>query len=86
MTPEGKVTPVPGTAEAFQKYLELALRTGPNAEAAKGMLTAINASVDTKYSNPSAPPAKKGTKKGSRSGQTSALDVSGAGNSAQLTR
>jgi tetratricopeptide (TPR) repeat protein len=63
VTPDGKVTPVPGTAEAFQKYLELA-PTGPNAEAAKGMLTAINASVDTKYSNPSAPAAKKGTKKG----------------------
>jgi tetratricopeptide (TPR) repeat protein len=63
VTPEGKVTPVPGTAEAFQKYLELA-PTGPNAEAAKGMLTAINASVDTKYANPNAPAAKKGTKKG----------------------
>jgi tetratricopeptide (TPR) repeat protein len=58
---EGKVTPVPGTAEAFQKYLELA-PAGPNAEAAKGMLTAINASVDTKYANPNAP---KDTKKGS---------------------
>jgi tetratricopeptide (TPR) repeat protein len=64
VTPDGKVTPVPGTAEAFQKYLELA-PTGPNAEAAKGMLTAMNASVDTKYSNPSAvPAAKKGAKKG----------------------
>lgn len=63
VTPEGKVNPVPGTAEAFQKYLELA-PTGPNAEAAKGMLTAINASVDTKYANPNAPAAKKSTKKG----------------------
>ena len=50
-------------AEAFQKYLELA-PTGANAEAAKGMLTAINAAVDTRYANPNAPAAKKGTKKG----------------------
>jgi len=60
VTAEGKVTPVPGTAEAFQKYLELA-PTGPNAEAAKGMLTAINAAVDIKYANPNAPAAKKGS-------------------------
>jgi tetratricopeptide (TPR) repeat protein len=62
VTADGKVTPVPGTAEAFQKYLELA-PTGPNAEAAKGMLTAINASVDTKYANPNAPAQKKGATK-----------------------
>jgi tetratricopeptide (TPR) repeat protein len=64
VTADGKVTPVPGTAEAFQKYLELS-PTGPNAEAAKGMLTAINASVDTKYANPNAPKdaGKKGAKK-----------------------
>jgi hypothetical protein len=49
---------VPGTAEAFQKYLELA-PTGPNAEAAKGMLTAIGSTVDTKYANPAAEAAKK---------------------------
>ena len=59
---DGKVTPVAGTAEAFQKYLELS-PTGPNAEAAKGMLTAINASVDTKYANPNAPPPKKSSSK-----------------------
>jgi tetratricopeptide (TPR) repeat protein len=62
VSPEGKVTPVPGTAEAFQKYLELS-PTGPNAESAKGMLTAINASIDTKYANPNAPPAKKSASK-----------------------
>ena len=62
-TADGKVTPVPGTAEAFQKYLQLA-PTGPNAEAAKGMLQAINAAVDVKYSNPSAAQQKKGSKKG----------------------
>ena len=62
VTADGKVTPVPGTAEAFQKYLELS-PNGPNAEAAKGMLQAVNASVDVKYSNPSAA-QKKGAKKG----------------------
>jgi tetratricopeptide (TPR) repeat protein len=55
---DGKVTPVPGTAEAFQKYLELAPQ-GPNAESAKGMLTAMNASVDVKYANPAAEAAAK---------------------------
>ena len=60
---DGKVKPVDGTAEAFQKYLQLA-PTGPNAESAKGMLAAINASVDTKYVNPSAPAdTKKKSKK-----------------------
>jgi tetratricopeptide (TPR) repeat protein len=58
VTADGKVTPVPGTAEAFQKYLELA-PAGPNAEAAKGMLTAIGSTVDTKYANPAAEAAKK---------------------------
>jgi tetratricopeptide (TPR) repeat protein len=59
---DGKVTPVPGTLEAFQKYLELA-PTGPNAESAKGMITAITGQVSTTYSNPSAPPSKKAGKK-----------------------
>jgi hypothetical protein len=63
VTAEGKVTPVPGTAEAFQKYLSLS-PTGPNAESAKGMLQAINASVDVKYSNPTAPKKGAATKKG----------------------
>jgi tetratricopeptide (TPR) repeat protein len=38
----------PGTAEAFQKYLELA-PTGPNADAAKAMLTSLGAKVETSY-------------------------------------
>jgi tetratricopeptide (TPR) repeat protein len=62
ITPEGKVTPPPGTAEAFQKYLELK-PDGPFAESAKGMLASMSTAVDTKYSNPSAPPAKKGARK-----------------------
>ncbi|MGO9646932.1 MAG: tetratricopeptide repeat protein [Terriglobales bacterium] len=37
-----------GTAEAFQKYLDLA-PTGPHAEEAKSMLTALGAKVETSY-------------------------------------
>ena len=58
VTADGKVNPVPGTAEAFQKYLDLA-PTGPNAESAKGMLAAIGTTVDTKYANPNAAAEKK---------------------------
>ena len=62
-TADGKVVPPPGTAEAFQKYLELK-PDGRDAEAAKGMLAAIGSSVSTQYVNPDAkkktpPPAKK---------------------------
>jgi tetratricopeptide (TPR) repeat protein len=39
---DGKVTPVSGTVEAFQKYLELA-PTGQFAEPAKAMLRSLNA-------------------------------------------
>jgi tetratricopeptide (TPR) repeat protein len=55
---DGKVTPVAGTAEAFQKYLELA-PTGQFADPAKAMLESINAKVDTAYKNPNAPAPKK---------------------------
>ena len=50
---DGKVTPVPGTVEAFQKYLELA-PTGQFAQPAKDMLATLNASVDVSYKNPNA--------------------------------
>ena len=60
-TADGKVIPVEGTKEAFEKYLALS-PNGPNAEAAKGMLAAIGTTLDTKYSNPSAQ-QKKGKKK-----------------------
>jgi tetratricopeptide (TPR) repeat protein len=59
--PDGKIIPPPGTKEAFQKYLALA-PTGPNAEAAKGMLASLEGSVAVTYQNPDAkktPPAKK---------------------------
>jgi tetratricopeptide (TPR) repeat protein len=53
-TADGKITPVAGTVEAFQKYLELA-PTGPHAEEAKAMLMSLDAKVDTAYKNPNAP-------------------------------
>ena len=55
---DGKVTPVPGTVEAFQKYLQLA-PNGQFAESAKGMLASMDAKVDTNYKNPNAPAPKK---------------------------
>jgi len=58
---DGKVTPVPGTVEAFQKYLELQ-PSGQFSQQAKDMLTTLNASIDTSYKNPNAPAPKK-TKK-----------------------
>jgi tetratricopeptide (TPR) repeat protein len=38
----------PGTAEAFQKYLEIA-PDGPNAQSAKDLLTSIGSSVETSF-------------------------------------
>lgn len=64
-TADGKVTPPPGTKEAFAKYVELK-PDGPFAESAKGMLSSLEGTVSTEYKNPSAPApgAKKGgTKK-----------------------
>jgi tetratricopeptide (TPR) repeat protein len=43
-----KMVAPPGTAEAFQKYLELA-PTGPNADVAKQMLASIGAPVETGF-------------------------------------
>jgi tetratricopeptide (TPR) repeat protein len=45
-----KMVAPPGTAEAFQKYLELQ-PTGTYADAAKQMLTSIGASVQTSFGN-----------------------------------
>jgi hypothetical protein len=59
---DGKYDPVPGTREAFQAYLDLK-PDGPNAEAAKGMLASLSASVDTSYQNPAAKNKKKTTTK-----------------------
>jgi tetratricopeptide (TPR) repeat protein len=56
---DGKVIAPPGMKEALEKYLELQ-PTGQFAEAAKGMLQVIGATIQTDYSNPN---AKKPTKK-----------------------
>ncbi|MGC1370562.1 MAG: hypothetical protein WA824_00355 [Candidatus Sulfotelmatobacter sp.] len=53
----GKMVAPAGTAEAFQKYLELA-PTGPYADVAKQMLTSIGAPVETGFGKKKA--AKKG--------------------------
>jgi tetratricopeptide (TPR) repeat protein len=45
---DGKVTAPPGTAEAFQKYLELQ-PDGKYADGAKGMLASIGATVETGF-------------------------------------
>jgi tetratricopeptide (TPR) repeat protein len=52
-----KMVAPPGTAEAFQKYLELQ-PTGTYADAAKQMLTSIGASVETSFGKKKTPPKK----------------------------
>ena len=47
----------PGTAEAFQKYLEIA-PTGPNAQSAKDLLTSIGSTVETSYGTKKKPVKK----------------------------
>ncbi len=54
---DGKVTPVPGTVESFQKYLELA-PNGAYAQSSKDMLATLGSTVDTSFQNPN---AKKST-------------------------
>lgn len=52
-----KMVAPPGTAEAFQKYLELQ-PTGSYADVAKQMLASIGASVETGFGKKKAPPKK----------------------------
>ena len=59
---DGKVTPVPGTVEAFQKYLELA-PTGQWAPSAKEMMTTLGMKVETKFTDPNAKKTTKTTTK-----------------------
>ena len=61
-TAEGKIIPPPGTREAFEKYLQLK-PDGPFADSAKGMIASIESTIETKYTNPASPPAKKTKKK-----------------------
>jgi len=51
----GKTNAPPGTAEAFQKYLDLA-PNGPNADTAKAMMASMGATVQTNFK---AAPGKK---------------------------
>ncbi len=63
--PDGKVVPVAGTVEAFQKYLELQ-PNGAHAQEAKDMITTLGTSVQTQFADPNAkkaPAGKKTTKK-----------------------
>jgi tetratricopeptide (TPR) repeat protein len=56
---DGKITPVPGTREAFEKYLQLK-PDGPFAQSAKAMIDSMSTTLDTSYQNPA---AQKKTKK-----------------------
>jgi len=57
MDKDGKAVAPPGTAEAFQKYLELQ-PTGGFADAAKQMLATIGSAVETSYGTKKKPPKK----------------------------
>ncbi len=59
---DGKITPVPGTEEAFQKYISLK-PDGPFADSAKSMIESMGSKVETTFRNPNAPAPKKGTQK-----------------------
>jgi hypothetical protein len=54
----GKLSAPDGTAEAFQKYLELQ-PSGPHAEEAKQMLAALNQTVESSYGSKKGTPKKK---------------------------
>ena len=52
-----KTVAPPGTAEAFQKYLELS-PTGPNADSAKALLASMGSTVETSYGTKKKTPKK----------------------------
>jgi tetratricopeptide (TPR) repeat protein len=54
---DGKMVAAPGTAEAFNKYLQLA-PDGPNAQSAKDMITSLGAVIDTGFSKKQTPKKK----------------------------
>jgi tetratricopeptide (TPR) repeat protein len=54
---DGKTTAAPGTAEAFQKYLELD-PNGKYAASAKDLLASIGSTVETSFGKKKAPPKK----------------------------
>jgi tetratricopeptide (TPR) repeat protein len=51
MKDDGSIQPVPGTVEAFEKYLELE-PAGANAPGAQSMIQSLSGSVETSYSDP----------------------------------
>lgn len=55
---DGKFVAPPGTAECFQKYLELK-PDGAMAQPSKDMLASLGSSVETTFGKPKAAPAKK---------------------------
>lgn len=55
---DGKFVAPPGTAECFQKYLELK-PDGPMAQPSKDMLASLGSSVETTFGKPKAAPAAK---------------------------
>jgi tetratricopeptide (TPR) repeat protein len=61
-TADGKIVAPAGTKEEFEKYLELK-PDGPNADAAKGMLTSMGETLQTDYSKPGAKKPTTATKK-----------------------
>jgi tetratricopeptide (TPR) repeat protein len=50
MKEDGSIVPVPGTVEAFKKYVDLT-PNGPNAEAAKSMIASLTGTVSTTFEN-----------------------------------
>jgi len=54
----GKITPPAGTADEFQKYLQLK-PDGPNAQSSKDMLASLGETVDVKYNAPGAKKKKQ---------------------------
>jgi len=59
---KGKIIPAPGTIEALQKYLELK-PDGNFASSAKELIAGLGGTVNTTYSNPSAPATNTKKKK-----------------------
>src|SRR5579884_2141174 len=57
-TKTGKITPPPGTADQFQKYLELK-PDGQYAQSSKDMLASLGETVQTKYTAPGAKKKKQ---------------------------
>ena len=55
---DGKLTAPPGTAEEFQKYLQLQ-PNGPEADAAKAMLTSLGSTIETNFNRPGQNQKKK---------------------------